>query len=1428
MERIPFNQLIENTLRIQNYSVNKIEYNEKKMHLNIGLSSSEIVPVAHISDLKNKIIETLGFVKSCQVKCDFTGNKEDVGQHWGNILMVVKRKNPAVASILKRSSVSFPDNTIEIEFEDKGLENTFYQYKTDELIDTICKKNLNRTYPIKTSSKIEDFEGAMAFEKSQEDEIKELVLNTTQGFTEEQIKQAANSEKQVSSSSDEGKKLPADVLFRNRIKRGYTGVDDIVLEEEVYAIEGKLLNFEAREIKGGKYILKLFISDLKNAMACKAFLKAKEYEELAPELAVGKWYIVEGINRYDAFDKEQVLNIIAINKGKEEIKRVDQAEEKRVELHMHTNMSEMDGMTSVKKLIKTAISWGHPAIAITDHGVLQAFPDAAEIAGDDIKVIYGVEGYLIDDVSDMIKNADKTTLKDTYIVFDIETTGFSYCNDTIIEIGAVKITDGVVIDRFSQLIDPGRSLPPVITELTHITDEMLKGMPKLDTVLPEFMAFVDGAPVVAHNATFDCSFIRHYCKEMGLPFDSLILDTLALSRMLLTDIKKHNLKAVTKYLKIALNDHHRAVADAEATSRVLIKFFEMLEEKGVFTLEEINSYARLNFSYQMRDMSHVIILTKTQAGLKNLYEMVSHSNLQTFYRKPRIPKSLLIEKRDGLIIGSACEAGELYKGIMNNLPEEDIVKIASFYDYLEIQPLENNAFMVENGKVKSFDELKDINKRILHLGDQLGKLTVATGDVHFLDPEDEVYRRILMAGNGFSDADNQAPLYLRTTEEMLAAFDYLGNRAKEVVIDNPKKVADWCDVILPVPKGTFPPVIEGADEEFRTMCMNKAKRIYGDPLPEIVEKRLLRELNSIIGNGYAVMYIIAQKLVTKSLEDGFLVGSRGSVGSSFAATMSDITEVNPLPPHYICNTCKHSEFITDGSYGAGVDMPDKSCPNCHIEMHKEGYDIPFETFLGFDGDKEPDIDLNFAGIYQANAHKYCEVLFGKGKTFKAGTIGTIADKTAYGYVKKYFEEREINVHRYEVERLAQGLTGVKRTSGQHPGGIMVVPQINDIHEFCPIQFPANDTSSDVITTHFDYHSISGRLLKLDILGHDVPTIIKYLEQLTGLSVFDIRLDDEETMKIFTTTESLGIVDESYGLDIGSLGIPEFGTKFVRQMLKDTQPKSFSDLVRISGLSHGTDVWLNNAQDLVRNNVVTIKDVIATRDDIMNYLILQGLEPLTSFKIMENVRKGKGLKEGEISVMKENNVPDWYINSCQTIQYMFPKAHAVAYVMMSVRIAYFKVHHPLAFYATYFSTKVEDFDADLICKGKEVVRAKMKEIEGIEKPSKKEQDLYSILELSDEMYSRGLSLMKVSIEHSHASQFKVHEGKLLPPFAALQGVGANAAESIMETVKQGNEFLSIEDFQRITKVSKTVIEALKTHGCFDDLPENNQLSLFSFA
>jgi DNA polymerase-3 subunit alpha (Gram-positive type) len=948
---------------------------------------------------------------------------------------------------------------------------------------------------------------------------------------------------------------------------------------------------------------------------------------------------------------------------------------------------------------------------------------------------------------------------------------------------------------------------------------------KIDEVLPEFLEFVGDRPLVAHNAIFDIAFIKREADKNGIDFNPTVLDTLTLSRMLLKKIKRFRLKTVANHLKVNLEGHHRAINDAAATALIFIKLLNRLEKKEVFTLNEINQFALKEMDYKTADTYHVIILVKNYIGLKNLYKLVSESNIETFYKTPRISKESLKKYREGLIIGTACEAGELFRAIINNKSDSEIKEIADFYDYLEVQPLGNNQFLLDNKIVETIQDLQNINKRIIDLGDESNKLVVATGDVHFLDKEDAVYRKILMAGKGFKDADKQPPLYLKTTDEMLENFNYLSDeKAYEIVVENTNKIFDEIDDILPIPDGTFPPSFDASDEELREMCYKKARSIYGDELPKIVEERLQVELSSIIDNGYSVMYIIAQKLVQKSMEDGYLVGSRGSVGSSFAATMSNITEVNPLAPHYICTKCKKSEFITDGSLGSGVDLPDKECPNCHIPYKKDGHDIPFEVFLGFGGGKEPDIDLNFAGVYQAKAHKYTEVLFGKGKTFKAGTIGTIADKTAYGYVMKYFEEREITVRKKEIERLAMGCTGVKRTSGQHPGGIMVVPGNKDIYDFCPIQYPANDTESDVITTHFDYHSISGRLLKLDLLGHDVPTMIKELEDLTNVKIDDVALDDKETMSIFTGVESLKIKDPSYKLGIGSLGIPEFGTGFVRQMLKDTQPTAFSDLVRISGLSHGTDVWVNNAQDLVRQGVVKINEVISTRDDIMNYLIHNGLPSKESFVIMESVRKGKGLNENQLELMKKHDIPNWYIQSCQKIKYMFPKAHAVAYVMMSFRIAYFKVHYPLAFYATFFSGKINDFDAQVICNGSENIMKKMTELNQIDRMSKKEKDQYSIYEIAVEMYARNYEFAKVDLYESHFTNFLIVGGKLLPPLNSLEGVGYNAAESVYEERKNG-EFISMQDLNERTKLTSTGIEALQQHGCLEGLEELNQLSMF---
>jgi DNA polymerase-3 subunit alpha (Gram-positive type) len=1226
-------------------------------------------------------------------------------------------------------------------------------------------------------------------------------------------------------SKDDASKGVKGAIYKNIIKTPFTPVKDVFNEGSNFAIRGEIFEIETRDLNNGNTIFTFSISDYTNSVGAKLFAKPDEREKLLEEISKGSWYALEGVVQYDTFAKELIMRIKNINAAVTPAKRKDNAKEKRVELHVHTTMSDMDGMNSAKSLIKTAMAWGHEAIAITDHGVLQAFPEAMETVGkDDFKILYGMEGYLVDDNFTLIKNVFEYDLKGEFIVFDLETTGLSYKYDKITEIGAVKVRDGQIVDTYSKLVNPEQKLTDKIIELTGITDDMLVSEPIIDDVLPEFLEFIGEAPVVAHNASFDTSFIIEECKEMGIEFPNAIVDTLTLSRLILDDLKRHKLSTIAKKLKIKLENHHRALDDAMATAHIFNKFVDMLADKEITDLVTLNDYGIKNTDYKQLDTSHIIIFAKNYVGLKNLYQMVSHSNIETYYKRPRIPKSLLESKKEGLILGTACEAGELYKAILKGKTDIEIEKIIAFYDYLEIQPLGNNQFLIEKGILKDKEQLVEINKKIVELGDKYDKPVVATCDVHFLNPEDEVYRRIIMAGKGFGDADNQPPLYLRTTEEMLQEFSYLGKeKCYEVVVTNTKKISDMIENILPIPSETSPPRIEGSDEELREMCNKKAISIYGDPLPDVVRARLDKELNSIISNGYAVMYIIAQKLVTKSLEDGYLVGSRGSVGSSLAATMSDITEINPLPPHYICGNCKYSEFKETGSLGSGIDLPDKVCPECGKALIKEGQDIPFETFLGFEGDKEPDIDLNFAGVYQANAHKYTEVLFGEGYVYKAGTIGTIADKTAFGYVKKYFEEKGESINSREVVRLSQGCTGIKRTSGQHPGGIMVVPDYKDIHDFCPIQFPANDTTSDTKTTHFDYHSISGRLLKLDILGHDVPTIIKHLEEMTGMDVTkEVPLDDPETIKIFTSVKPLKIVDSEYKLKIGSLAIPEFGTKFVRQMLVDTQPTTFSELVRISGLSHGTDVWINNAQNLVRDNVATLKDVISTRDDIMNYLIFKGLPPKDSFTIMERVRKGKGLTDENVEQMVENDVPTWYIDSCNTIKYMFPKAHAAAYVMMSFRIAYFKVHHPLAFYTSFFSIKVDDFDAEIMCNGVETVRRKMRELESMDKLSKKEEDIYTILEVCDEYYSRGLEFEKIDLYVSHSDVFKISGDKLLPPLRSLQGIGENAAKSIVEAASE-KEFISVDDIRSRGKANRTAIDALRSHGCLDGMSESNQLS-----
>ena len=1183
------------------------------------------------------------------------------------------------------------------------------------------------------------------------------------------------------------------------------------------------------ETKTGKIILTFYITDYTSSITVKCFLKPQEKDEVLENVKKGLYCKVRGEAIYDTYQREVVIMGRDILKMKK-VEKVDSVDEKRVELHCHTTMSTMDGVTPVSKIIERAAKWGHPAIAITDHGGVQAFPDAQIAAKKNkIKVLYGVEGYLVDDGVPLALNEKGQNLNDTYVVFDLETTGFSSKNDKIIEIGAVKIKNGEIIGNFSEFVNPKRPIPYKIIELTGINDDMVRNAETIEEILPKFLEFIGDSVVVAHNASFDCSFISKNCNDLGLTFEPTIVDTVPLCRFLYPELKSVKLNIVAKHLGVKLESHHRAVDDAKATGDILLECIKKTkEEMQIDTLAELNKIFLEKVDIKKLPTYHIIILAKTQAGIRNLYKLVSEAHIDNFFRRPRTKKSRLMEMREGLIIGGACEAGEIYRAIIGGKSDEEVKDIMRFYDYAEIQPIGNNAYMIEKGSVKDEDELKDINRKIYNLAKEINKPTVATCDVHFLDPHDEAFRRIIMAGQGFGDADNQAPLYLRTTEEMLKEFAYLGEEiAREVVIKNPNYIANSIDDNLkPIPDETYPPKIEGADDDIRNMTMNKVHSIYGNPLPEVVQKRLDKELNSIINNGYAVLYLIAQKLVAKSYSDGYLVGSRGSVGSSFVATMSDITEVNGLPPHYVCPKCKKSHFFLDGSVSSGADLEDKDCPDCGVPYIKDGHDIPFETFLGFEGDKEPDIDLNFSGDNQGDIHKYTEVLFGKGYVFKAGTIGTVAEKTAYGFVKKYLDQKGLVVSQAEIERLTIGCTGIKRTTGQHPGGIMVVPNYTDVYNFTPIQRPADDSTSDVTTTHFDYHSISGRLLKLDILGHDDPTVLRMLQDITGLDPKTIPLNDKKVLSLFTSPEALGVTKAELECEVGSYGLPEFGTKFVRQMLVDTQPQTFSDLVRISGLSHGTDVWLNNAQYFIKEGYTTLRDCIATRDDIMVYLMYKGVAPKTAFTIMESVRKGKGLTEEFEKTMKENNVEDWYIESCKRIKYMFPKGHAVAYVMMAVRVAYYKVYYPLAYYATYFTVRgADDFDADLICKGETAVHARLQELYELgNQATVKDKGLITVLELSFEMYKRGFKMLKVDLYESHATKFLIVDNALRPPLSSLQGVGVNAAKSIAEARKDG-EFISKEDLRKRTKISKTVVETLSNHGSLNNMSEKNQLSLF---
>lgn len=1232
-----------------------------------------------------------------------------------------------------------------------------------------------------------------------------------------------------------------DVLYGRDFEDEVTKISELVDGIGDVAIAGQILNVTERRTKNGKNILGFNVTDFTDTIGSKIFVEDEDLTEAKSFIRAGAAIKLKGNVMFDPFDRELSVGHLTGIKKYELVRavRMDQAKQKRVELHLHTKMSDMDGTSDIGDYIKTAKAFGMKAMAITDHGCVQAFPDAAHHLdkNDPFKVIYGVEGYLVDDLQTIVTHENGQSLDTSYVVFDIETTGFNASVNKIIEIGAVKLLDNKIVDRFSCFVNPKQPIPFDIEKLTGINDSMVLDAEPIEEVLPRFLDWCGDGVIVAHNAGFDTSFIRHNAKQLKLPYEPTIIDTVALARLLLPQLNRYKLDTVAKELKVSLEHHHRAVDDAECTAEIFMRFADMLKQRGASMLADIDKLEQDSALNIMKlPTYHIIILAKNDLGRINLYRLISESHLHYFRKRPRIPKSLLTRLREGLIIGSACEAGELFQAMLRGADDAALLDIASYYDYLEVQPLGNNEFMIadEKSTVSSRDDLIALNKKIIALGDRLGKPVCATCDAHYVNPEDDIYRKIIMAGRGFDDADSHAKLYFRTTEEMLQEFDYLEpNRAQEIVIDNPNRIADMCEQIKPVRPDKCPPVIPDSDNELRRICYETAHRMYGPKLPEIVETRLEKELNSIISNGYSVMYIIAQKLVDKSVEDGYLVGSRGSVGSSFAATMAHITEVNPLSPHYICPACYYTDFdspeVIQFSGMAGCDMPDRDCPVCGKKMNKAGFDIPFETFLGFKGDKEPDIDLNFSGEYQAKAHTYTEVIFGKGQTFKAGTIGTLADKTAFGYVKKYYEERGQVKRKAEIERIVQGCVGIRRTTGQHPGGIVVLPHGEDINTFTPVQHPANDMSSTIVTTHFDYHKIDHNLLKLDILGHDDPTMIRKLQDLTGLDpVRDIPLDNRDVMKLFQGTEVLGISPEDIqGTKLGCLGIPEFGTDFAMQMVLDAKPKYFSDLVRISGLSHGTDVWLNNAKDLILSGRATIQEAICCRDDIMVYLIHMGVDPSLSFTIMESVRKGKGLKPEWVEEMKAHHVADWYEDSCKKIKYMFPKAHAAAYVMMAWRIAYCKIFYPREYYTAYFSVRADGFSYELMCQGLDKLRYFISNLKKQETISVKEQANLRDMRITEEMYARGIEFAKLDIYQAKAKDFQIIDGKIMPSFNSIDGLGEKAAEQIELAAKDG-PFLSKEDFRNRTKVSKTVCDLMDDFGLLGQIPESNQISLFDFA
>ena len=1456
-----FKDYNSNSFSLNASKIKSINLFKKTNRLELIITADEFIKIEDIYNFEQYLKNRFNIFEA-NIKIEYSKEIEvDIEQEWNYVICYMAHKHPLSKAFLKNSTIKIENNNITVLMAMKGkmvLDAKGFDQILSKIIEDVYGKKYKITFVENISEEAvkEYMQHAMQLEKEAimqtqrmaEEEREALGQSSEANHNSKGEKKAkkdgnattsANSQ-EISVSIEVPQEKPAEespLIFGRslKLKEQLVKVADLSVDSGRVQLDGEILNIDSRELKSGKVLVMFDLYDGSSTITCKVFSEGDKSKDLIKKLKGAKGVKLEGTAQFDPFAKELgvIANTIIESTGLKKQTRMDNAKVKRVELHMHTQMSQMDGMTAATDLLKRAVKWGMKSIAITDHGVVQAFPEAhkyLEKDHPDLKVIYGVEAYLAPDRTPVVSFPKEQDIDTTYCVLDLETTGFSFRTEKITEIGIMKIKNGEVLDEFSCFVNPEKPIPQRVVEVTNITDDMVKDAETIEQVFPKMMDFIGDSVLVAHNADFDIGFLKYNAKELGYTLDNTYLDTLRLSKELFPDFKKYKLGIIAENLGIKVEVAHRALDDVDTTVKVFNVMIDMLKEKGAKKIEDIDRLCAGNTDFKRLPTYHAIILAKNYVGLRNLYKLISFSHLHYFYKKPRILKSLYKKYSEGLILGSACEQGEIYRAIVAGKTDEEIEDIAKDYDYLEIQPLGNNMFMVRNGTVPDVKGLEEINKKIVELGDKLGKPVVATCDVHFMDPQDEIYRRILMAGQGYDDADEQAPLYLRTTEEMLKEFEYLGEeKAYEVVVTNTNKIADMCEKISPISPEKCPPHIDGCEQTIKDIAYNKAHELYGDPLPDLVQERLDKELNSIIKNGFSVMYIIAQKLVWKSNEDGYIVGSRGSVGSSFVANMTGITEVNSLPPHYRCPNCKYSDF-TDYGYACGFDLPDKDCPKCGTKMVKDGIDIPFETFLGFNGDKEPDIDLNFSGEYQAKAHRYTEVIFGKGTTFKAGTVGTVADKTAFGYVKKYYEERGIPINNAEVLRLAQGCTGIKRTTGQHPGGIIVVPKGREIYEFCPVQHPADDPNSDIITTHFDYHSIDQNLLKLDILGHDDPTMIRMLYDITGIDPTKVPLDDKETMSIFSSTDALGVTPEQIKSKVGSYGVPEFGTKFVRGMLVDTKPTTFDELIRISGLSHGTDVWLGNAQSLIEDGIVTLNEAIGCRDDIMIYLIKKGLPPNHAFKIMETVRKGKALKDPEkwaeyVAMMKEHDVPDWYIKSCEKIKYMFPKAHAAAYVTNAFRIAYFKVHHPKAYYAAYFTIRADEFDSDIMCYGKEKVLNKMKEIDlAGNSATTKDKNMYAILELVLEMYERGINFLPIDLYKSHATKFLVEEEGIRPPLNSIPGLGTVAAEGIDDAKKDG-KFMSIDDMKIRSKIGKSVIELLDRVGCLKGMSESNQMSLF---